>query len=130
MGIKDVSERPLFVFGTLRRGECNHHLLAGRYDRHLPAVLHGFTRSEPLMIVRAPRDRVEGELYFLSPAQADQTLRDCDDLEGIPEGSLAGPEYRRIEVTVETPEGSFAAWAYVHPATEVLLREDDQGGAS
>ena len=28
---------PLFVFGTLRSGQVNHHLLRGRYCRRLQA---------------------------------------------------------------------------------------------
>ena len=108
---------PLFVFGTLRRGEENHFYLEGKYDRQLPAVLHGFRRSEPLMIVRQSGDRVQGELYYLRSDLYAETLRACDDLEGIPQGETKGPEYRRIEVAVETPEGSLRAWAYVHPDT-------------
>jgi gamma-glutamylcyclotransferase (GGCT)/AIG2-like uncharacterized protein YtfP len=108
---------PLFVFGTLRRGEENHHYLLGKYDRQLPAVLGGFRRSEPLMIVRATGEQVQGELYFICSELYAETLQACDALEGISPGETAGPEYRRIEVAVETPEGSLRAWAYVHPDT-------------
>lgn len=112
-----VLSLPLFVFGSLRRGKENHHYLDGGYDRQLPATLNGFRRSEPLMIVEASGGQVDGELYFIRAETYASTLRACDDLEGIPAGKTVGPEYRRIEVTVETPEGSFRAWAYVHPDT-------------
>lgn len=108
---------PLFVFGTLRRGECNHGLLRRKYTRMLPAALHGFVRTHPLMIVQSKRGVVQGELYFLSRESYRQTIERCDRLEGIPPGNTAGEEYRRLEVTVETREGTIAAWAYVHPDT-------------
>lgn len=108
---------PLFVFGTLRFGHVNHHYLHGRYERSLPAVLHGFARIHPLMIVRRPDAEVDGELYFIRTDIYEATLRHCDDLEEIPPGRLAGPEYRRMQVDVETEEGAYRAWAYVHPET-------------
>jgi gamma-glutamylcyclotransferase (GGCT)/AIG2-like uncharacterized protein YtfP len=106
---------PLFVFGTLRRGEENHHYLDGRYTRQIPAVLRGFARIAPLMIARDGTGLIPGELYFLDPETYTATLRNCDDLEGIPAGAQSGPEYCRIEVTVETPNGSYSAWVYAHP---------------
>ena len=112
-----MDQLPLFVFGTLRRGECNHHLLEGRYERILPARLRGFAKIELLMIAREDEACVEGELYFLRPDSYFETMRDCDHLEGIPPGREAGPEYRRMRVIVETAEGQRAAWAYVHPDT-------------
>jgi gamma-glutamylcyclotransferase (GGCT)/AIG2-like uncharacterized protein YtfP len=39
----------------------------------------------------------------------------CDELEEIPPGKLIGHEYQRKQVSVETAEGSFEAWAYVQP---------------
>lgn len=108
---------PLFVFGTLRRGQCNHHLLAGRYERMLPAGLRGFAKIELLMIAREDGESVDGELYFLRRDLFEETMAACDRLEGIPRGRDAGPEYRRLRVTVETAEGERVAWAYVHPDT-------------
>lgn len=103
---------PLFVFGTLRRGECNHHYLAGRYDDVVPAVLPGYRIVAPLMIAPSPADSVPGELFTLDPNRYDETLRGCDDLEEIPEGTLVGEEYQRAVVTVRTAEGDVEAWAY------------------
>lgn len=106
---------PLFVFGTLRSGMCNHHLIHGRYDRRLQARLFGYRRAAPLMIEPAPHDCVEGELFFLTPEITPEVMADCDELEGIPVGEIRGPHYERVEVTVETPAGDFQAWAYVKP---------------
>lgn len=106
---------PLFVFGTLRRGECNHHYLADGFDRVLPARLPGFARVEPLMIARQAGAAVEGELFFLKPADYDVVLSGCDGLEELTPGCLIGHEYRRIAVRVQTDAGEFVAWAYARP---------------
>jgi len=104
---------PLFVFGTLRLGHCNHHYLDGRFQRVIPALLRDYIRIHPLMIVPQPGGVVEGELFFLKEEIYDATLAGCDELEEIPRGQLAGPEYQRKAVPVETLEGMFVAWAYV-----------------
>ena len=106
---------PLFVFGTLRRGECNHHYLDGHFDQIEPATLSDFARVLPLMIARESGSTVVGELYRLTPASYCQTLQGCDDLEEIPRGHMIGSEYRRIAVHVETPSAIHIAWAYVSP---------------
>lgn len=109
---------PLFVFGTLRRGECNHQYLAENYDQVLPATLRGFARIEPLMIDRQDGSSVDGELFFLTAATYSTTLYGCDRLEELPVGAMIGQEYRRIAVRVQTGAGEFVAWAYTHPAAE------------
>lgn len=106
---------PLFVFGTLRRGEPNHHYLDGFYDGVVPAVLPGYGRVAPLMIAAQPGSEVIGELFFLTAARYEQTLAGCDELEEIPPGKLVGHEYERRLVTVSTSAGELAAWAYVQP---------------
>lgn len=107
---------PLFVFGTLRRGEPNHHYLDGFYDRVLPAVLSGYARIAPLMIAERDGAEVIGEVYFLTESRYDKTLAGCDELEEIPPGTLVGHEYERRLVRVTTDEGPLEAWAYVQPA--------------
>ena len=113
-----MQQLPLFVFGTLRRGECNHHYLAGAYDRMVPARLPGFARVEPLMIARQADSVVEGELYFLTPAIAVRTLQGCDELEELPVDQLIGREYRRVPVKTQTDDGDVIAWAYVRSDNE------------
>ena len=109
---------PLYVFGTLRRGECNHHFLSGAYERLRPARLTGFTNVVPLMIARQPGSVVIGELYDLTPSTYSQCLQRCDQLEEIPAGETIGREYRRIPVRVLTDGGEVIAWAYVRPDVE------------
>jgi gamma-glutamylcyclotransferase (GGCT)/AIG2-like uncharacterized protein YtfP len=106
---------PLFVFGTLRRGHENHHYLAGHFERMLPANLPGYARVHPLMIAPNLSGLIDGELYILKLDKYEATLAGCDELEGIPPGKLAGHEYQRKRVTVETSEGPVIAWAYVQP---------------
>lgn len=107
-----MQQLPLFVFGTLRRGECNHGYLAGAYDRVAPARLLGFARIAPLMIARQVGAVVEGELFTLTSATYDRTLHGCDRLEELPIGGLVGPEYRRIIARIQTDAGVETAWVY------------------
>lgn len=113
-------ELPLFAFGTLRRGESNHHFLNGRFEKCLKGQLLGFSRQKPLMIVRKAGSTVEGEVFFIRPEVYQETMRGCDRLEGIPEGKDHGWEYRRMVVKIETHLGTVEAWAYVHPETQLL----------
>lgn len=110
---------PLFVFGTLRRGEENHHYLAGRYDRVRAASLPDFRRETAAhgypAAVAAPGESVEGELFFLTPQHYDAVLRDCDLLEDLPPDKLVGEYYCRARVSVITPDETLTAWAYIDP---------------
>lgn len=115
-----MTERlPLFVFGTLRRNQPNHHYLHQRYERCLPATLKEYALVAPLMIARQSGGQVTGELFFLTPGIYDATLAGCDELEEIPVGQLVGHEYERRRVVVETEAGQFEAWAYVQPDREI-----------
>ena len=113
-----MPQLPLFVFGTLRRGECNHGYLAETYDQVQPARLFDFVRVAPLMIAREAGSTVEGELFFLAAATHEATLSGCDRLEELPTDGLIGHEYRRIAVRVQTDSGEFIAWAYARADTE------------
>jgi gamma-glutamylcyclotransferase (GGCT)/AIG2-like uncharacterized protein YtfP len=75
----------LFVYGTLKRGFCNHHRLAG-------AKFVGAARTHaiyrllnlgwyPGLIEGNPGIAVEGELWDVDEA----TLRRLDEYEGVPE---------------------------------------------
>ncbi len=123
----NASNLPLFVFGTLRRGHCNHHYLHGFYDRVIPAWLLDYQRLHELMIARQAGGVVDGELFFLTETIYETTMAGCDELEEIPPGQLIGHEYQRKRVSVETAEGLVEAWAYVQPE-ECLRNDSDQLG--
>ncbi|MBI3860297.1 MAG: gamma-glutamylcyclotransferase [Planctomycetia bacterium] len=110
---------PLFAFGTLRCGEENHNFLDGTYDRCLAGTLPDFRKTIAAhgypAVVPSPGDCVYGDLFFIRPDLYDQTLSRCDLLEDLTPGQLTGRYYRRAQVTIETDEGPFAAWAYLVP---------------
>jgi gamma-glutamylcyclotransferase (GGCT)/AIG2-like uncharacterized protein YtfP len=105
----------MFVFGTLRSGQCNHHFIHGRYDKRLQARLYGYSRVGPLMIDVREDACVIGELFFFCDAVYDQAMVEIDELESLPPGERIGEWYERKIVTVSTLEGEFEAWAYVKP---------------
>jgi gamma-glutamylcyclotransferase (GGCT)/AIG2-like uncharacterized protein YtfP len=112
---------PLFTFGTLRRGQPNHHFLEGTYERWLPTTLRNYARIVAAhgfpAIAPAAGEQVAGELFFVRPEVFIETLARCDILEELPPGELIGHLYRRTQVVVETADGDFTAWAYVDPST-------------
>lgn len=116
-----MSQLPLFVYGTLRHGQENHHFLAGNFTRTLPGTLCGFQRLTGadgfFVAVQTAGQSMAGELYFLRPELYDDTLSRCDALEDIRPGELSGACYRRAEVRIETAEGDFPAWAYIDVST-------------
>lgn len=110
---KPLVKRPLFVFGTLRRGRCNHRLLERRYLRMYRAKLPGYAKVAPLMIAPREGSHVAGEVYLIRPDLYRRVLLECDRLEGIPLGRTRGSEYTRVVETVETPLGEMECWVYV-----------------
>lgn len=100
-------EIPVFVYGTLKMGYGNHHLLDGAWFEG-----EGVTKERwpldassaiPFLHKREGEgERVEGELYLVDP----ETLSRLDALEGHPSF------YRREIIEVELSNGVFEAWAY------------------
>jgi gamma-glutamylcyclotransferase (GGCT)/AIG2-like uncharacterized protein YtfP len=98
------------VYGTLKQGECNHHLLAesrwlGRVVlRHLHLYDLG---PYPMAVVCAdPLSTVSAELYAVSAA----VLARLDDLEDHPR------EYERRQFDLQDGR---RAWVYVGRQTQV-----------
>lgn len=95
----------VFVYGTLRRGQANHHLLAGAHwggEQRLPgARLHNLGPF-PMAIVGpdTAADAVQGELWWVDGA----TLAELDRLEGVPR------LYERRRLPLASGQ---AAWVYV-----------------
>lgn len=93
----------VFVYGTLLRGECNHHLLAGAEylgpHRTQPGFALVLLGSYPGLI-RGGQDAVYGEVYAVDRL----ILARLDQLEAYP------IEYDRQ--LIPTPYGS--AWVYLY----------------
>jgi len=90
----------VFIYGTLKRGGSNHHLLAAQEFRGAARTAPGFTLYElagyPGMVPEGgDREGVRGEVWAVS----DECLRLLDELEGTAEGL-----YRR-EAAVCGPQG-------------------------
>lgn len=103
----------VFVYGTLKRGERNHGLVARLVRRVLPGYVEGFAlyhlpagRGRPYAYpAMVPGEgRVRGEVLFLPP----EALPLLDELED------EGVEYQRVRLEVQTEEGPLTAWAYLY----------------
>jgi len=98
----------LFVYGTLKRGCCNHHHLAGQTFVGPARTRPGYTLYDiggyPGIVAAADQDGVVGEVWSVDPA-ARQRL---DIFEGVPEGL-----YRREPVPLQPPFASQEVEAYV-----------------
>lgn len=101
-----ITERAVFVYGTLMRGQRAHHMLsgaryAGKFSLKDYAMYH---LGRYPGIVSCPGETVWGELYYVSPAM----LEKMDEYEE--EGSL----YSRVTVRLQGENGSCTAQAYVY----------------
>lgn len=104
-----MTERHVFVYGTLRRGEVND------INRLLPAprlegqgVILGtmYHLGAYPGVVLGPGGVVVGEVYLIEPALE----RILDKIEGIEAGSQS--EYVKRELMVKTDEGQLACLVY------------------
>ncbi|MGG1401584.1 gamma-glutamylcyclotransferase [Bacillus salipaludis] len=114
----------VFVYGTLRNGEANDHLLRNTriaeqswtnglmYDTGYGYPAMSPTRSS----------RIYGELYSVTEAE----LLRLDQLEGYTEGSKDNL-YERIEQIVFTDKGSFHAYMYIASKENLLKKKIPNG---
>lgn len=116
----------LFVYGTLKKGFCNHHVLGSArfiqqdellgFDMHhlggFPAIVPASERDIELYGI----DTVKGELYEIN----DKDLRMVDRLEGYREG-CSDSFYERTTVLLESGE---QALVYYHKRSDRPLIED------
>ena len=108
----DATERPIFVYGTLRAGESAEDLIAADVVRRVPA-----RASARLLELNAPypaaffgpdEGSLPGELVYLKPPSYQDALDRIDQYENVPF------LFRRIPVTVEAEGQQIEAWAYTY----------------
>lgn len=101
----------VFVYGTLRDGGSNHFRMVGAQAvgaGHVRGKLYGIDWY-PGLVLDAEGERVLGEVYAVGAEQ----MAALDAFEGLPVGELIGPEYRRVQVPVETAAGDvMVAWVW------------------
>ncbi len=114
----------VFVYGTLKRGDCRHQFLAGSKFLGLATTAAGYRLFDlgeyPAMVEDAGGGQIEGELYEVS----DATLRVLDDVEGV-----ADVLYTRRAVALAPPPQYESADAYLYLGSvtgkkELLFRWD------
>lgn len=114
---------PFFVYGTLRPGQANHVLVAGRTAPPKPAVLPGALLYDgpgyPYAALAADATAddtatggVHGELLDVLPGHYDRVLADLDRLEGHVPGAR-GNLYERSALRVVCDGQTCDAWVYV-----------------
>jgi gamma-glutamylaminecyclotransferase len=109
----------VFVYGTLRKGHSNNHMLKDAYcygvgvseDRYA-MYIH---KCYPYITSIDARYPIVGELYSVD----DETLMELDKFEGHPR------YYKRIEIPVNVEEKQYIAWAYFFDPPGVLMQSGD-----
>jgi gamma-glutamylcyclotransferase (GGCT)/AIG2-like uncharacterized protein YtfP len=102
----------VFVYGTLKRGECRAKFWPHPPVRVETATIRGRLYDlGPYPALGPGDDLVSGEVWHLAPEHVDETLRVLDEIEGASE--LKSAYYWRIVVSCHTEEGrDIEAWAY------------------
>jgi gamma-glutamylcyclotransferase (GGCT)/AIG2-like uncharacterized protein YtfP len=100
----------VFVYGTLKRGCGNHHLIASQQfigPARTPAGFTLFSLGDYPGMVRAPGDTagVSGELWTVDAG----CLLRLDKLEGVAEGL-----YERVAITLAPPFADQPAETYLY----------------
>ncbi len=105
----------VFVYGTLRKGEYNHHYLntAEFLGHHESDAEYALYDLGPYPGASSGQRTVQGEVYLID----DDTLVALDKLEDVP------VEYHRE--SINTPFGQ--AWIYIYQDTEQLTEEIASG---
>lgn len=104
---------PVFVYGSLRRGEVFHEVIESYVRMEVPAKLHGmqmyYVGDFPALVFdETAKEPVVGELLYFSQDWWAKAVVDMDKIES--EGFL----YNRTQVIVMREDGEAAtAWVYV-----------------
>jgi gamma-glutamylcyclotransferase (GGCT)/AIG2-like uncharacterized protein YtfP len=117
-----VADRlPVFVYGTLRRGQLYHGLLDGAVEAAYTAMLpgHRLYAGRYPYIAEHPDGRVVGDLMVLKPDGYGEVLARLDELEGFqpPDRELYVRVARRVRFrsdrSASAPWQAARAWVYL-----------------
>ena len=113
-----------FVYGTLKRGQSNHHLIADVVREVVAATVAGRLYDlGPFPALGPGGDRVHGELVLIAPALLLPTLRLLDQLEGFVPSDPRGSIYLREIAEATTDRGEvIAASLYRYNRDPATLR--------
>jgi gamma-glutamylcyclotransferase (GGCT)/AIG2-like uncharacterized protein YtfP len=109
----------IFVYGTLRSGHSNHHLLKDACNYGVGHTVEHFamylTSGYPYVNSHESRYPITGELLGVD----DSTLAMLDKLEGHPR------YYERKEVSIIVEDTQYTAWMYFKDPPGVLMLDGD-----
>jgi gamma-glutamylcyclotransferase (GGCT)/AIG2-like uncharacterized protein YtfP len=111
----------LFVYGSLKKGCDNHHLLAKYAKRIGKSITVGkFGMFEDSFgnypyLVFMPLNRVHGELYEVKQKELMDKL---DDFEGVPEF------YQRKKILIKSHHGVEEAFVYIRLVSDIPKNQD------
>ena len=113
-----------FVYGTLKRGQSNHGLIAAAVRAAIPATVAGRLYDlGPFPALGPGDDRVRGELLLIDPALLTSTLTLLDELEGFVPADPRGSIYLREVAPARTEAGeTIAANLYRYNRGPAALR--------
>lgn len=116
--------RTFFVYGTLKRGQVNHALIAPAVRDATPATIRGRLYDVgPFPALSAGDETVSGEALTVEAAALPRLLAILDDLEGYDPADPAGSMYVRRVVTATAAGGrQFAVYAYFYNRDPAGLR--------
>jgi gamma-glutamylcyclotransferase (GGCT)/AIG2-like uncharacterized protein YtfP len=110
--------RRFFFYGTLRRGQSNHHLVSGAVESVVPATTAGRIYHLPAgyPALTDGDGVVHGDLVTFAAGGLRELVARLDDLEGVVEGAPEKSLYLRELRWTRTARGRARAWCYVFPA--------------
>ena len=107
---------PFFVYGTLRAGQSNAHLLRGAMTCSREAKLCGAQMFDlgPYPMIIEGEDEIWGELVEIEAGKHAAILQSLDRLEGVDGADPENPDalYRRLRRQISVEDKQIEAWVY------------------
>lgn len=102
---------PIFVYGTLQRGQCREPCWPRMPLRVEPATVRGALYDlGPYPALADGDDTIAGELWHLGEGDLPVTLAALDRVEGF--AGQANDLYHRVTITCQTAGRPVEAWTY------------------